>query len=582
MNYTSVQKISSNLCVSLYLLQEALFLFLVKLLHVWTYEVTGEKSDVSILRQINRLNDDGSYTFGYEAADGSFKIETRDVEGNIKGMFGFVDENGELKRISYSARNGTGFQESETISSLSDTTVRPPRKHPFLKRPILILKTMTSQKELEESDTEEYTMRSSRQQENDSLRKNRSFHFADSNDVRSERPVMSRKILLSKRPSEDINEKRPRGGSSLRRQLSRSRDLSDTRGTGSGGYISGQAPSIPDKLVLLASLMNEFEVTSRYPTDNGVASQEQYTRTSYSEPDDYVDYDVPKPTPSPIPRQFYPITTPIPAPGQGYQNRPVLNPNIPYRNQIYSPIPRESYNAAYNALREELMQYIIQILQQRFNQGQFASPLGAPQQYPQQFPGQNIAPPPPLPYGYDQGFNPLGSYGLPQIYQPQSFLPGRYPLSPSSYLNGRNYPQQPLPLVSPNIQYSEPVKYPAMEDLTTQTPKIFSSRRIIPRRKFRPSPQVEENYEYTTQAQDVGGNLLTLPTRSSPIRYAVSSSSSSTESNTRTKPSQPVRNVQIIESESRASVSTVSPNSPNPNSKSSSSAAVTTGTSSSS
>jgi len=52
------------------------------------------------------VNEDGSYTFGYEAADGSFKIETRDVAGNVKGMFGFVDEGGELKRVSYSASNG--------------------------------------------------------------------------------------------------------------------------------------------------------------------------------------------------------------------------------------------------------------------------------------------------------------------------------------------------------------------------------------------------------------------------------------------------------------------------------------------
>ena len=41
--------------------------------------------EVAILKQINRVNEDGSYTFGYEAADGSFKIETRDVLGNVKG-----------------------------------------------------------------------------------------------------------------------------------------------------------------------------------------------------------------------------------------------------------------------------------------------------------------------------------------------------------------------------------------------------------------------------------------------------------------------------------------------------------------
>lgn len=70
-------------------------------------DLTEEGQDqVAILKQINRVNEDGSYTFGYEAADGSFKIETRDVAGNVKGMFGFVDEGGELKRVSYSASNG--------------------------------------------------------------------------------------------------------------------------------------------------------------------------------------------------------------------------------------------------------------------------------------------------------------------------------------------------------------------------------------------------------------------------------------------------------------------------------------------
>lgn len=29
---------------------------------------------------------DGSYTYGYEAADGSFKIETKAATGEVKGM----------------------------------------------------------------------------------------------------------------------------------------------------------------------------------------------------------------------------------------------------------------------------------------------------------------------------------------------------------------------------------------------------------------------------------------------------------------------------------------------------------------
>ncbi|XP_049855021.1 uncharacterized protein LOC126335611 isoform X2 [Schistocerca gregaria] len=75
------------------------------------------QEQVAILKQINRVNDDGSYTFGYEAADGSFKIETRDVQGNVKGMFGFIDESGTLKRVSYSASNGTGFQTNDRASA---------------------------------------------------------------------------------------------------------------------------------------------------------------------------------------------------------------------------------------------------------------------------------------------------------------------------------------------------------------------------------------------------------------------------------------------------------------------------------
>ncbi|XP_034245133.1 uncharacterized protein LOC117647486 [Thrips palmi] len=80
-------------------------------------QAVREQHQVAILKQINRVNEDGSYTFGYEAADGSFKIETRDVLGHVKGMFGFIDEQGQLKRVSYTAANGTGFQADPTPAS---------------------------------------------------------------------------------------------------------------------------------------------------------------------------------------------------------------------------------------------------------------------------------------------------------------------------------------------------------------------------------------------------------------------------------------------------------------------------------
>ncbi|XP_013176525.1 PREDICTED: skin secretory protein xP2-like isoform X1 [Papilio xuthus] len=64
---------------------------------------------VPILKQINRHNEDGSYTYGYEAADGSFKIETKSEAGEVKGKYGYKDDTGKLRVIEYGA-NKYGFQ----------------------------------------------------------------------------------------------------------------------------------------------------------------------------------------------------------------------------------------------------------------------------------------------------------------------------------------------------------------------------------------------------------------------------------------------------------------------------------------
>lgn len=70
---------------------------------------------LEIVKQIRKINPDGSYTIGYEAEDGTFKIESRDVLGNVKGTYGYIDENGEIKRVSYTANNATG------LKTVSDT-----------------------------------------------------------------------------------------------------------------------------------------------------------------------------------------------------------------------------------------------------------------------------------------------------------------------------------------------------------------------------------------------------------------------------------------------------------------------------
>ncbi|KAJ8721176.1 hypothetical protein PYW07_001951 [Mythimna separata] len=75
---------------------------------------------VAILKQINRHNEDGSYTYGYEAADGSFKIETKSPAGEVKGKYGYKDDTGKVRVIEYGA-NKFGFQPSG-----EGITVAPP------------------------------------------------------------------------------------------------------------------------------------------------------------------------------------------------------------------------------------------------------------------------------------------------------------------------------------------------------------------------------------------------------------------------------------------------------------------------
>ena len=79
-----------------------------------------------IIKQVNEINEDGSYTVGYEASDGTFKLETKDAEGNVEGKYGFLDENGEIKIVEYSANNSTGFTSDLEVPELSAVEVGAP------------------------------------------------------------------------------------------------------------------------------------------------------------------------------------------------------------------------------------------------------------------------------------------------------------------------------------------------------------------------------------------------------------------------------------------------------------------------
>ncbi|XP_018392279.1 PREDICTED: uncharacterized protein LOC108771471 [Cyphomyrmex costatus] len=109
---------------------------------------TQHDHQVAILKQIRKVNEDGSYTYGYEAGDGSFKVESRDVLGNIKGTFGFVDANGEIKRVSYSSSNATGFKATTMSPSQEHVSVvqsipRINRTSATTKRPTIVYATTT-------------------------------------------------------------------------------------------------------------------------------------------------------------------------------------------------------------------------------------------------------------------------------------------------------------------------------------------------------------------------------------------------------------------------------------------------------
>lgn len=91
-----------------------------------TTSTTTTEAPVVIIKQVNEINEDGSYTVGYEASDGTFKLETKDAEGNVEGKYGFLDENGEIKIVEYSANNSTGFTSDLEVPELSAVEVGAP------------------------------------------------------------------------------------------------------------------------------------------------------------------------------------------------------------------------------------------------------------------------------------------------------------------------------------------------------------------------------------------------------------------------------------------------------------------------
>jgi len=97
-------------------------------------EVEEVKEIVPILKQINQVNDDGSYTFGFEAGDGSFRVETKDIDGQIRGKYGYVDEEGKIQVLEYltgsNAGKSLGFQARGSLVPVPLIPVIRPKSSP--------------------------------------------------------------------------------------------------------------------------------------------------------------------------------------------------------------------------------------------------------------------------------------------------------------------------------------------------------------------------------------------------------------------------------------------------------------------
>ncbi|KAF6213504.1 hypothetical protein GE061_011224 [Apolygus lucorum] len=337
---------------------------------------------VQIIKQINRVNEDGTYTYGYEAADGSFKIETRDVLGNVKGMFGYVDENGELKRVSYSAANGTGFQATDDYGPTEQTT----------RRPILVYRGTTPhqvqkippRRRVSTTPVYEYGTRRPVQEATEA----------------PQRPV---RVLVTKRPlgpvladprtqelsdvdQNDLDRNTLYRNNVIRRQLG-ARDNQDLGGVARaiplprdyGRY--NQQIERPDQREIYRNMLLEQNNLKpeyqpprpRYYSPGGEDAQEEYPEVGAVVPmvnrvlstgagrarprQTFL-----RPPPSVVDEAAYPVPPPPIVGRRGpYRGAPPV-PRIP---SLYDPY---SYNGApidYEALREEIMNYLIEYIQYR-------------------------------------------------------------------------------------------------------------------------------------------------------------------------------------------------------------------------
>ncbi|XP_044259349.1 basic-leucine zipper transcription factor A-like isoform X2 [Tribolium madens] len=100
---------------------------------------------VQTIRNYNKVNDDGSFTFGYEAADGSFKEETRGTDCVVRGKYGYIDPDGNKREFTYVSGNpcdpNAPKDEQETEQEQENEADNGPANYPT--RPIRPIRPVT-------------------------------------------------------------------------------------------------------------------------------------------------------------------------------------------------------------------------------------------------------------------------------------------------------------------------------------------------------------------------------------------------------------------------------------------------------
>lgn len=112
-------------------------------------ETAPKTPPVQTIRNYNKINDDGSFTFGYEAADGSFKEETRGTDCVVRGKYGYVDPDGNKREFTYVSGNpcdpnSISQEEEDELKDKSNEDenipANIPRRPNFAQRPLAVAK----------------------------------------------------------------------------------------------------------------------------------------------------------------------------------------------------------------------------------------------------------------------------------------------------------------------------------------------------------------------------------------------------------------------------------------------------------